>query len=78
MWINDVECVTLGHGFKEDIVRHVYYGSDRVIEDLRVMDGEQECNGFIEIKPSWVTRNKRTGRVNGIRQAQVMNIISDQ
>jgi len=77
IWINDVECVTLGHGFKEDIVRHVYYGSERVIEDLRIMDGEQKCTGFIEIEPKWVMRNKRTGLVKGIRKAQIIGLISD-
>jgi hypothetical protein len=70
IWINDIECVTLGHEFKEDIVRHGYYGSKRVIEDLRIMDGEQECTGYIEIQPKWITRNKRTGLVHGIRQPQ--------
>ncbi|CAF2924759.1 unnamed protein product [Rotaria sp. Silwood2] len=77
IWINDIECVTLGHGFKEDIVRHVYYGSERVIEDLRIMDGEQNCTGFIEIQPKWLIRNKRTGLVNGIRQPENIDIISN-
>jgi hypothetical protein len=72
-----VECVSLGHGFKEDIVRHVYYGSERVIEDLRTMDGQQKCTGFIQIQSKWVMRNKRTGLVNGIRQPQINNIITD-
>jgi hypothetical protein len=68
MWVNDIECVTLGHGFNAEIVRHAYYGSDCVIEDLRIMDGEQNCTGFIEIQPNWVMRDKRTGLVNSIRQ----------
>jgi len=78
IWINDVECVALGHEFKEDIVRHAYYGSKRVIEDLRILDGEQQCTGFIEIQPKWIVRNKRTGLVNSIRQPQNSEIISDQ
>jgi len=77
IWINDIECVTLGHEFKEDIVRHSYYGSKRVIEDLRILDGEQECTGFIEIEPKWIVRNKRTGLVNGIRQIQNSDMISN-
>ncbi|CAF5059153.1 unnamed protein product, partial [Rotaria sp. Silwood1] len=36
--VNDIECVTLGHGFQEDIVRHAYYGSQRVIKDLEKLN----------------------------------------
>ena len=68
MWTNDVECVTLGHGFKEDIVRHAYYGTDRVLEDLRLMDGQQNCTGLIEIQVNWVIRDKRTGLASVIQQ----------
>ncbi len=68
IWVNDVECVTLGHEFKDDIVSHFYYGSKRVVEDLRILDEKQRCAGFIEIQPNWIMRNKRTGLVNRIRQ----------
>jgi hypothetical protein len=78
IWINDVECVTLGHHFKEDIVRHDYFGSEHVIEDLRILDGQQKCTGFIEIQPKWIGRNKRTGLVNGIRSPHNTNMIYDQ
>lgn len=74
MWINDVECVTLGHGFTEDVVRHAYFGGDQVLEDLRVLNGEQSCTGVVEIESSWLVRNKRTGRICGIRQPAVMNV----
>lgn len=77
IWINDVECITLGHGFKEDIIRHVYYGTERIIEDLRIMDGQQQCTGFIEMQPKWVIRNKRTGLVNGIRQPENIDSIDN-
>ncbi|CAM4905461.1 unnamed protein product [Rotaria socialis] len=77
VWINDIECITLGHGFKEDIARHVYYGTERIIEDLRIMDGQQQCTGFIEIEPKWVIRNKRMGLVNGIRQPENIDSIDD-
>ena len=52
IWINDVECVTLGHGLQDDIVRHSYYGSKRVVEDLRMLDGEQKCIGVVDIESS--------------------------
>lgn len=67
IWVNNVECVTLGHGFKDDIVRHAYYGTQRVIEDLARLDCEQNNSGIIEITEDILIRNKRTGLVNGLR-----------
>jgi len=47
-WINDAECVTLGHDFKEHIVRHAY---------LRILDVQvllkYNRNGSCEIN-EWV------------------------
>eukprot|EP01113_Clastostelium_recurvatum_P003822 TRINITY_DN1168_c0_g1_i2.p1 TRINITY_DN1168_c0_g1~~TRINITY_DN1168_c0_g1_i2.p1 ORF type:complete len:809 (+),score=247.47 TRINITY_DN1168_c0_g1_i2:121-2547(+) len=39
MLINGVACVTLGHTFQEEVVRHAYFGSTRVIDDLGRMRG---------------------------------------
>jgi len=69
IWVNDIECVTLGHQFQDDIVRHNYYGSQRVIEDLRKLDGEQFCTGYIEIQPTWIIRNPQTNRIIRIERA---------
>jgi hypothetical protein len=66
--VNDVECVTLGHGFKDDVVRHSYYGTRRVIEDLSRLDSEQNNSGIIEITEETLLRSKQTGLVNGLRQ----------
>jgi hypothetical protein len=66
--VNDVECVTLGHGFKDDVVRHSYYGTRRVIEDLSRLNSEQNNSGIIEITEETLLRNKQTGLVNGLRQ----------
>ena len=38
-FINGVECVTLGHGLDEDVVRHAYFGSQRVVADLAACAG---------------------------------------
>jgi hypothetical protein len=65
--VNDVECVTLGHGFHDDIVRHSYYGTQRVIEDLRRLDNEQNNSGIIEITEEALIRNKQTGLVSALR-----------
>ena len=66
--VNNVECVTLGHSFKEDVVRHSYYGTQRVIQDLRRLDFEQNNFGIIEITEETLIRNEQTGLVSGLRQ----------
>jgi hypothetical protein len=72
VFVNNVECVTLGHGFKEDIVRHAYYGSQRVIEDLRSLDLEQNNAGFIEIAENSLVRNTQTSLVSGLQLQQIL------
>jgi Mg-chelatase subunit ChlD len=38
--INDIECCTLGHGFTDnDVISHPYYGTNKIIDDLRKMNG---------------------------------------
>ena len=40
MIINDITVVTLGHNFKDNnVVQHDYYGSDKVINDLKKING---------------------------------------
>ncbi|CAF2321511.1 unnamed protein product [Rotaria sp. Silwood2] len=70
--VNDVECVTLGHGFKEDVVRHSYYGSQKVINDLQRLNLEQNNGGFIEITEKMLVRNIKTGLVNGLQSQQIL------
>ena len=62
--INGIECVTLGHHFKGNIIEHPYYGTDKVLDDLRALD---VCNdGFIELLPGSTVRNIETGLISGI------------
>lgn len=36
MLVNNIECITLGHGFKDNkVVEHEYLGSEKIIEDLK-------------------------------------------
>lgn len=37
--VNGVEAILLGHAYTEGILAHPYYGSQRVINDLRQMQG---------------------------------------
>jgi len=39
MIINGVECISLGHGFKGKIVEHEYFGTEKVINDLKKIKG---------------------------------------
>lgn len=35
MEINGVYCVTFGHGFKGEKVAHPYFGTERIVDDLK-------------------------------------------
>lgn len=64
--VNNVECVTLGHGFQDDVVRHSYYGTDRVIADLHQLDLAQQNSGIITITEGALLRNEQSGLVEGL------------
>jgi len=68
MVVNGVECVMLGHGLEGDVVGHPYFGSQRVIDDLRGMRGYEE--GRVELFPSAcggksMVRDEKTGMICG-------------
>ena len=65
MNINGIECVTLGHGLEDnDVVKHEYFGTDRVIKDLEKFSGWK--NGLVELRSEWVLRDKKIGHINKI------------
>ena len=65
MVIDGVECVTLGHGFEEDeVVRHPYFGTSRVIEDLQRLPGW--AAGLIELRSGCLLRDAVSGLVCGL------------
>jgi hypothetical protein len=55
-----------------------YFCKTKKKNNLRIMDEQQRCTGFIEIQSNWIIRNKKTGLVNGIRQPKNNNFISDE
>ncbi len=72
--VNGIECVTLGHNFKGDVIEHSYYGTNQVLEDLHAMDVFHD--GFIELSSPLVVRNNETGLVSGIhRCAAIANSV---
>jgi len=54
--VEGFECVTLGHGLMDETVRHPYYGSDRVIEELKALNGWEE--GLINLDDFKVQRDE--------------------
>lgn len=52
--VSNTPCITLGHGYTENILRHPYFGTRKVIDDLSNIDGFQE--GHIVLYPNWFKR----------------------
>ena len=61
--VNKVLCITLAHNFKEPVVSHPFFGTERVLEDLA------KCYGWLEGEPVYrnlaCRRNITTGLVEG-------------
>jgi len=55
IFVNDLALITLGHNLNDNLAAHPYYGTDKIINDLKEMDG-WEKGEVILINPS-VTRN---------------------
>jgi hypothetical protein len=65
MLINGVQCVSLGHGMEEDeVVRHPYFGTRKVVEDLSRMPGWDK--GRVELLSGCVEKDEKTGLVCGL------------
>jgi hypothetical protein len=45
--VNGVPAVTLGHGFADDVAAHDFYGTGRVLEDLKKFPGWDD--GFVTV-----------------------------
>jgi|688.fasta_scaffold169456_2 uncharacterized protein YegL len=60
--INFIPVITLGHNFNyNNITKHEYFGSNKVINDLEKMNGYEE--GLIECNKLEVIRNRNTNEV---------------
>ena len=54
-FINEHPCITLAHNFKDSILKHDFYGTNKVIESLSVMPGYED--GHIKNNSGNVIRN---------------------
>jgi len=68
MKINGIECVTLGHGFQEEVVKHPYFGTSAVIKDLQKMKGWE--SGLVELREDYVERDPKTGLIKSITRGE--------
>ena len=65
MIINNIQVVTLGHNFTNNkVVQHDYYGSDKVISDLKKFDGYYD--GLVILDKLLVSRGQN-GHVISIK-----------
>jgi len=71
MIINGIECVTLGHDFKEDVVSHPYFGSRLVIEDIMKLPGWN--NGLIEFNSGCVIKSSITDLICGFNIQKIIS-----
>lgn len=62
--VGSVPCVALGHGLKEGAAEHSYFGSQRVVQDLKKFPGYEA--GLIDLRPCDVNRDAETGLVVGL------------
>jgi hypothetical protein len=65
MLVSGVECSVLGHGLKEPIVAHEFFGTNAIIEALSRLPGWQ--SGLVELVPEQYVRDPTTGRVCGLK-----------
>eukprot|EP00746_Dinoflagellata_sp_MGD_P117851 gnl/MRDRNA2_/MRDRNA2_53815_c0_seq1.p1 gnl/MRDRNA2_/MRDRNA2_53815_c0~~gnl/MRDRNA2_/MRDRNA2_53815_c0_seq1.p1 ORF type:complete len:765 (+),score=152.99 gnl/MRDRNA2_/MRDRNA2_53815_c0_seq1:89-2383(+) len=64
MLVSGVECSVLGHGLKDPVATHEFFGTSAIIEALERMPGWQA--GLVELVPEQYIRDPTTGRVCGL------------
>lgn len=66
--INNIWCIGLGHGYQERVVKHDYFGTSQVIDDLKKLSGWQD--GLVVIDSTCIIRDPLTNLVIGITENQ--------
>lgn len=54
MIINGIECICLGHNFTEEVAKHPYFGTEKVISDLQKLSDHQ---GIIHLQKDSIMRD---------------------
>lgn len=68
-FINETPCIMLGHNFKESILNHPYYGTSKVIEDLKNNYGYN--SGHVVLKDTEISFIKE----NNVTKKMIINNI---
>lgn len=42
MIVNDIPCISLGHGFQDEVAKHGYFGTNLIIDDLSRISGWEQ------------------------------------
>jgi len=61
--VNNIECATLGHNFQDEIVKHNYFGSNAIIDDLKTFDGWDDGFIVLNYKNRKIIRHSITNEV---------------
>ena len=73
--INNITCVTLGHTFTESVVKHDYFGSYKVINDI--IDLGIDSDGYTVIHHNYITRNNVTNEISSIKKPNDVVIVNN-
>jgi len=72
MIVNGITCVTLAHHYDEEVVRHPYFGSQKVLDDMRGLNGF--TRGLIEVNGDCFVRDAYTGLICAISQEEEVGV----
>jgi hypothetical protein len=62
--VNGVECVGLGHDFDDEVVAHPFFGSQRVVEVLKGMEGWE--NGMVVLHANAFLKSRVTNLIENL------------
>lgn len=62
--MNGLQCLTLSHEIEKGVAKHNYFGTQKIVKDLKCIKGWEE--GEVEVKEEWVKRGA-DGLVNSIK-----------
>lgn len=65
MLVNNIPCITFGHEIQEEVAKHEYFGTEKIINDLSRIKGWNE--GEISIKNNVFIRDTVTREVIGMK-----------
>jgi len=73
--MDGVETITLGHGITDDVIlQHAYFGTDKIINDLKAISGGDTWNvGHIILKEKNINRDSLSGCISLISEIKDIN-----